>query len=100
MDDTLVVDFGALEHASHSIQSALNTLHARLDEVSQLGKRLTAGWQGDAKDAYSARQANWERAGADLAQMLRDIKAGVDDSLQRYRETELRNTHLFPGGGS
>ncbi|WP_432833898.1 WXG100 family type VII secretion target [Dactylosporangium sp. CA-092794] len=98
MDDTLVVDFGALEHASHSIQSALNTLHSRLDEVSQLGKRLTAGWQGDARDAYAIRQANWERAGVDLAQVLRDIKVGVDESMRRYLETEQRNTHLFPGG--
>ncbi|WP_433054766.1 WXG100 family type VII secretion target [Dactylosporangium sp. CS-033363] len=99
MEYTLVVDFGALQHASQSIQSALNTLHSRLDEVSQLGRRLTGNWQGDAKDAYSLRQANWERAGADLAQMLRDIKLGVDESMQRYQETEARNTHLFPGGG-
>ncbi|GAA4243467.1 WXG100 family type VII secretion target [Dactylosporangium darangshiense] len=99
MDDTLVVDFGALEHASQSLQSALNTLHSRLDEASQLGRRLTANWHGDAKDAYSLRQANWERAGADLAQMLRDIRVGVEESMQRYRETEVRNTHLFPGNG-
>jgi WXG100 family type VII secretion target len=99
MDNTLVVNFGALERASQSIQSALNALHSRLDEVSQLGRRLTASWEGDAKDAYAVRQANWERAGADLAQMLRDIKAGVDDSMQRYQETEARNTHLFPGRG-
>ncbi|MEU7865427.1 WXG100 family type VII secretion target [Dactylosporangium sp. NPDC049140] len=99
MDDTLVVDFGALEHAGQSIQSALNTLHSRLDEASQLGKRLTASWQGDAKDAYALRQANWERAGGDLAQMLRDIKVGVERAMQRYQETEARNTHLFPGRG-
>jgi len=99
MDNTLVVDFGALEHASQSIQTALNTLHARLDEVSQLGKRLTTNWHGDAKDAYALRQANWERAGADLAQMLRDVKAGVEESMQRYQETEARNARLFPGQG-
>jgi early secretory antigenic target protein ESAT-6 len=100
MDDTLVVDFGAMEHASHSIQSALNTLHTRLDEVSQLGKRLTAGWQGDSRDAYAVRQDGWERAGADLAQMLRDIKTGLDESMRRYLETEHRNKNLFPGNGT
>lgn len=94
MDDTLMVDFGALEHASHSIQSALNTLHFRLDEVSQLGKRLTAGWKGDAHDAYAIRQANWERAGADLAEMLREIKTSLDESMRRYMETENRNKNL------
>ena len=99
MNDTLVVDFGALDHSSHSIQTALNTLQARLDEVSQLGRRLTAGWQGDARDAYSIRQDNWERAGTDLAQMLREIKLGLDESMRRYLETENRNKHLFPGAG-
>ena len=62
MDDTLVVNFAAMDHAGQSIQSALNTLNARLEEVTQLGRRLTAGWQGEAREAYAARQANWERA--------------------------------------
>jgi 6 kDa early secretory antigenic target len=99
MNETLVVDFGALDHASHSIQTALNTLQARLDEVSQLGRRLTAGWQGDARDAYTIRQDNWERAGTDLAQMLREVKIGLDESMRRYLETENRNKNLFPGAG-
>ncbi len=96
MDDTLVVNFGAMDHAGHSIQSALNTLNARLDEVTQLGRRLTAGWQGEAREAYAARQANWERAGGDLATTLREIKVALDESMRRYLETEQRNRNLFP----
>ena len=96
MDDTLVVNFGAMDHAGHSIQSALNTLNARLDEVSLLGRRLTAGWQGESREAYAARQANWERAGGDLAATLREIKVALDESMRRYLETEQRNRHLFP----
>ncbi|WP_238017384.1 WXG100 family type VII secretion target [Dactylosporangium sp. AC04546] len=97
MDDMLVVNFGAMEHAGQSIQTALNTLNARLDEVSQLGRRLTSGWQGEAREAYAARQAGWERAGNDLALMLKDIKLALDESMQRYLETEHRNRQLFPG---
>ncbi|GGM39080.1 WXG100 family type VII secretion target [Dactylosporangium sucinum] len=97
MDDMLVVNFGAMEHAGQSLQSALNTLNARLDEVSQLGRRLTGGWQGEAREAYAARQAGWERAGSDLALMLKDIKVALDESMQRYLDTEHRNRQLFPG---
>jgi len=97
MDDTLVVNFGAMEHASQSINSALNTLNSRLDEVSQLGKRLTASWEGESREAYAARQAGWERAGVDLALMLTDIKSALDESMRRYLETENRNRQLFPG---
>ena len=96
MDDTLVVNFGAMDHAGQSIQSALNTLNARLEEVTQLGRRLTAGWQGESREAYAARQANWERAGGDLAATLREIKVALDESMRRYLETEQRNRHLFP----
>src|ERR1700755_2033554 len=97
MDETLIVNFGAMEHASQSIQGALNTLTARLDEVSQLGRRLTAGWQGESRDAYASRQAGWERAGNDLALMLKDIKSALDEAMQRYLETKHRNRQLFPG---
>lgn len=97
MDDALVINFGAMEHASQSIQTALNTLNARLDEISRLGRRLTAGWQGESRDAYSIRQAGWERAGGDLAAMLGEIKTALDESMQRYLETEERNRRLFPG---
>ena len=96
MDDTLVVNFAAMDHAGQSIQSALNTLNARLEEVSQLGRRLTAGWQGESREAYAARQANWERAGGDLAVTLREVKVALDESMRRYLETEHRNRHLFP----
>lgn len=96
MDDTLVVNFGAMDHAGQSIQSALNTLNARLEEVTQLGRRLTGGWQGEAREAYATRQANWERAGGDLATTLREIKIALDESMRRYLETEQRNRNLFP----
>lgn len=96
MDDTLVVNFAAMDHAGQSIQSALNTLNARLEEVSQLGRRLTGGWQGESREAYAARQANWERAGGDLAVTLREIKVALDESMRHYLETEHRNRNLFP----
>ena len=40
-----------------------------------------------------------ERQRRALAQMLRDVKFGVEESMRRYQETEARNTRLFPGQG-
>ena len=95
MDDTLVVNFAAMEHASLSIQSALGTLQSRLDEVDQLGKRLITTWSGEAREAYFARQSGWLQAAGDLALILKDIKAALDDSMRHYVETENRNRGLF-----
>ncbi len=95
-DNTMVVNFGAMERASQSIQSALSTLHARLEEVDKMGKRLSAGWTGDAQQAYQVRQAGWQRAADDLSLMLKDIQVALTNSMHRYLETERRNTGYFP----
>jgi 6 kDa early secretory antigenic target len=93
----LVVDFDAMRHASQSIQTGMGQLDARLAELDATGKRLIASWSGDARDAYLARQAGWERAAGQLRATLGDIKRALDGSLVDYMDTERRNRDLFPG---
>jgi WXG100 family type VII secretion target len=95
-DNTMVVNFGAMERASQSIQTALSTLQARLDEVDKMGKRLSTGWTGDAQQAYQVRQAGWQQAADDLSLMLKDIQLALTNSMHRYLETERKNTGYFP----
>jgi WXG100 family type VII secretion target len=93
---TMVVNFGALESAGQSIQTALSTLHARLEEVDKMGKRLSAGWTGDSQQAYQVRQAGWQRAADDLGLMLKEIQVAITNAKQRYLDTERKNTGYFP----
>jgi 6 kDa early secretory antigenic target len=95
-DNTMVVNFGAMEHASQSIQRALGTLNAWLEEIDTMGRRLSAGWSGSAQDAYRARQAGWQQAAADLSVTLKDIQVALNNAMHRYLETEKRNTGYFP----
>jgi ESAT-6 family protein len=97
-DNTMIVNFGAMEQASHSIQSALGTLNARLEEIDNIGKRLSAGWTGGAQEAYRMRQAGWQQAAGDLSTMLREIQVALNDAIHRYWETERKNTSYFPAG--
>jgi WXG100 family type VII secretion target len=94
-NDTMVVNFVAMEQASQSIQGALGTLSARLDEIDRMGKRLSAGWTGTAQEAYHVRQLGWQQAAGDLSTMLKDIQVALNDSIIRYQETEKRNTGYF-----
>jgi early secretory antigenic target protein ESAT-6 len=98
MNDIMIVNFGALDHAGQAIQSALHTLDARLDEVDQLGRRLSATWTGEAQAAYQVRQSAWQGAAEDLSAMLRDIHTALTESMQHYLDTEQRNKGLFTGG--
>jgi len=93
--DVLVVNFAALQKASADIQTALNTLHSQLGQLERDAAPLVAGWDGEARRAYDIRQARWQQAATDLADILLGIKRALDDSAADYQHTEQRNTGLF-----
>lgn len=94
-DGTMIVNFIAMQQASADIQSALGTLESQLGQLEQDARPLVDSWDGQAKDAYLARQTSWRQAAADLASMLREIKRALDDSAVDYAHTERRNVGLF-----
>jgi 6 kDa early secretory antigenic target len=93
--ETLVVNFAALQQASADIQHALGALDTQLSQLERDAAPLVATWDGEARQAYDARQATWRRAAGDLATMLRDIKMAVEESAADYQATEKRNTSMF-----
>ena len=94
-DDTLVVDFNAMHHASAEIQQALSRLHGKLDELEAHATPLVNTWSGTAQEAYRERQNRWRRAADDLSTILAQIKKALDESAADYHSTEKRNTDLF-----
>jgi early secretory antigenic target protein ESAT-6 len=95
MSEILRVEFGALHHASESITTALRTMQAQLDQIERDAAPLVSTWQGDAQEAYHARQKRWREAADHLAVILRDIQRAVDDSAAEYQRTERDNTMMF-----
>lgn len=94
-DETLVVNFAALQQASTNIQMAINTMTSQLQQLESDAAPLVSTWEGEAQAAYQQRQAIWRRAADDLAAMLTEIKASVDQSAADYHSTERRNTGMF-----
>jgi early secretory antigenic target protein ESAT-6 len=94
-DSHLVVNFPALHQASADIQKALHALESQLAQLERDAAPLIATWEGEARQGYDARQAQWRRASQDLAMMLRDIKIAVDDSAADYWSTERRAIGRF-----
>jgi 6 kDa early secretory antigenic target len=95
MNDIMRVEFGALQHASDSIATALNALERQLDQIERDAAPLVQTWEGSAQAAYHERQARWRRSADQLAVMLRDIKVALDESAVDYLRTEQRNESLF-----
>ena len=94
-DGMLLVNFGALQQAGADIQKAVNTLHSQLDQLERDAAPLVATWEGEAQQAYAARQAKWRAASQDLTSILQNIKSAVDQSTQDYIATEKQATSRF-----
>jgi 6 kDa early secretory antigenic target len=94
-DGLLLVNFGALQQASADIQKAVSTMQSQLDDIERAAGPLVSTWEGDAQQAYAARQAKWRSASQDLTQILQNIKSAVDQSCQDYVDTEKQATQRF-----
>jgi early secretory antigenic target protein ESAT-6 len=94
-DGVLVVNFAALHQASADIQKALGKVESELGQLERDAAPLVASWSGEASSAYLARQTKWRNAATDLSNILRDIKAALDESAGDYMSTEKRATGLF-----
>jgi WXG100 family type VII secretion target len=94
-DGQLLVNFAALQQTSAHIDGAIRAMQTQLEQVESDAAALVQTWDGDARLAYTERQATWRRASAELATMLRDIKRALDESIVDYQHTEKRNTNLF-----
>ena len=94
-DGMLLVNFGALQQAGADIQRAVSTLQSQLDQLERDAAPLVATWEGEAQQAYAARQAKWRAASQDLTNILQNIKVAVDQSTEDYITTEKQATSRF-----
>ena len=94
-DGLLLVSFGALRQASTDIDKALASLRTQLDQLERDAGPLVATWAGQAREAYSQRQAAWRAASEDLATILRQVRVALDDSVQDYADTERAAVQRF-----
>ncbi|MBU2667686.1 WXG100 family type VII secretion target [Actinoplanes bogorensis] len=94
-DGVLLVNFGALQQAGVDIQKAVSSLQSQLDQLERDSQRLVNSWDGEAQQAYYARQEIWRKSAADLTNILQNIKGAVDQSVDDYVRTEKQATQRF-----
>ena len=100
MSDMIRVEFGALQHAGDSINTALRALENQLAELERDAAPLVATWQGDAQQAYQVRQTRWREAAQGLSAMLRVIdtirgaRGGAADSSGSAARASRRRINI------
>jgi|RhiMetdeSRZDD1v2_1073273.scaffolds.fasta_scaffold3887973_2 WXG100 family type VII secretion target len=93
----IVVKFAALHKASEDINKAISNLTSELDNLEKGVQPLLSTWDGQAREAYYARQREWSSASGDLKQLLLQIKGAVDKSAEIMQARESANMKKFGG---
>lgn len=96
-DGYTLVNFPAMQEAQANFQRALSEYKATLAELHSNIVSTLSDWEGDADEAYKAKQTQWNAAGDQLGLVVQNMGKAIGDSHDTYRLTENRNTNLFTG---
>lgn len=91
----VAVNFGSLAEAQSNIASTSQKVSAELDDLRAFVARLTAAWDGAARDAYQVQQTKLDQAAAELNQVLAQIGTAVGTANDSYQAAERSNTARF-----
>ena len=89
------VNFGEIAAASQSINSTSNTLDTLLGDLKRNLAPIGASYTGAASEAWQQKQQEWDRAYADLQQVLSSIAAAVGQAGENYQATENANRNRW-----
>ncbi|MBT2506950.1 WXG100 family type VII secretion target [Streptomyces sp. ISL-98] len=94
-DGTMIVTYAALDSAAGDIKSqadkldqSLGAIKAKIAEVSEL-------WAGEAREAYNAAQAEWDKEARAIHTSLLQISRAVQDAAPAYQAGDKRAAANF-----
>jgi early secretory antigenic target protein ESAT-6 len=91
------IDPAACMQAHGEIEAAARRMRSLLDEVEADGRVLLGEWEGDARDAYQARQTQWDRDAATILEKLNRINAALERAVHTYVDADRRGVRLITG---
>jgi WXG100 family type VII secretion target len=98
-DDALIhVEYGTMQDATTNVQNTVNFTNQQLGDLKQYLASIKEMWQGDAGDMYRDLQAQWDKAAADLNQVLAQVPPELQNALQDYQANEKKLAGLWSGG--
>lgn len=82
------VNFAALDNAQADIVTSAARIKNQLDDLKGYVARLAASWDGDAAAAYQQKQLHWDRAAADIQEVLKAVGVGLGEVNANYQTNE------------
>lgn len=90
-------NFAGLNAAAESCNGAVRNMTGELDGLKSGIAPLLATWDGEAREAYFTRQAEWESAANDLRDLLGRIERALRESAEKMQVREAANRAKFGG---
>ena len=89
------VNFGAMQTGVSDIQARYNAIQAKLDDLKAYLAPMRATWTGSAKESYDVKQAEWDKAAAELQAILNSIGQALSGAHDDFHAGESRNTAMW-----
>ncbi len=89
--DELRVDPGEIAARSRDVGDARRRLQIQLDDLGGYVRPLVDSWTGAAAEHYAARQAQWDSAAGELADVLELVGRALGDAAGDFGAAEDTN---------
>ncbi|MFF9689833.1 MULTISPECIES: WXG100 family type VII secretion target [unclassified Streptomyces] len=89
-DGTMVVTYASLEQAAGDIDRQSRQLQEDLASIKRMVASVSELWVGEAKSAYDAAQAGWDRDATGIQTALAEISRKVRDAGTAYQAGDKR----------
>jgi WXG100 family type VII secretion target len=93
--DGLRVHHAGLDAAADDLRRTVNDIDGRLSRLEQELAPLRSDWTGNAQQAYVAAKARWDRAIAEMRDLLDETGRSVRQSNLEYQAADRRGAASF-----
>jgi 6 kDa early secretory antigenic target len=93
--DGLRVHHAGLDAAADDLRRTVNDIDGRLNRLEQELAPLRSDWTGNAQQAYVAAKARWDRAIAEMRDLLDETGRSVRQSNLEYQAADRRGAAAF-----
>lgn len=96
-DGAMKVDYATIHQASEDCKKTGGEIEALFDQLKSDLAPLTDSWTGDAQDAWTQRQNEWNQSLDDMKSLLARIATALPQIADGYQSTDSGITKMFGG---
>ncbi|MFI0982012.1 WXG100 family type VII secretion target [Streptomyces sp. NPDC021093] len=94
-DGSMLVTYAALDEAARTIRSQADRLDESLEAIKAKIGSVSPLWSGEAREAYNAAQADWDREAKSIHTSLLQIARAVKEAAPAYQAGDRRAAQGF-----